>query len=377
MKKLLTLSLVACLGAVLFISCGGSDTKPDLYDLTISADKATIAADSVEAVTLTVKYKGEVVTEGVEIYVNENKVDMPNFQFKTNVDGSYKFRAKKGGDNSPSVVVLAKKNRNPGTFVKKALTLYLTTTWCNNCPTAMDIIKEAEKLYPNRIVTLTWHSTEQNIIHDPYALIQTHAIMTWLGGVGGYPMVNIDNEKMLYPGSGDKREFEYSFYETPTAGLVGLAIESNIKKTAGAPDSVFATVKMKNTSADLAGKVLKMNIVITEDNLVSNQIMPDGRTNPDYVHNHVVRHVVTPLTDNGAEFGTVIPADGKAVGGEYVYEFAYEVPKPGTAVPNEYNTANMNVAAFIILGAQDKNAPFIAAQTAKFGTKLDYEYNSK
>lgn len=375
MKKI-TLFLVLSLSAILFISCsgstggGGEDNPPvDMYPLTLTASKTVIAADSIDETTITVKYKGVVITDSVELYLNDSLIEPINLTFKTDVAGAYKFRAKKGTDNSPVLVITAKKeiNRNPGTFLKKALTLYLTTTWCNNCPDAMEIIKAAHADYPNRIVTLTWHSIMKGPIHDPFGLEQTQSIMTWLGGVGGFPMVNIDNERMLWPGSGDKREYEYSLYETPTAGMVGMAIETELKGR-----TLTGKVKVKNSDASLVKKNMLLNVVITENGLVANQIMPNGSANPSYVHDHVVRHVITPLTVNGTQFGHGIPADQLALDATYEYEFTYQVPEADIYVPGEYNMANMTVAAFVNMGGV-----FIAAQEVKFGETIDFQYNKK
>lgn len=386
MKRLLTLSLSACLSALFFASCTDDGPKEPgtgtgLYPLTIEASKATITPDSIDEVTLTVKHLNVVVTEGIELYVNDSLINPINFKFKTNVEGTYKFRAKKGNDNSPAISVVAKKaiNRNPGTFIKNALTLYLTTTWCNNCPTAMDIIKSAQKDYPNRIVTLTWHSTQKGVIYDPFAVEHTQTIMIWLGGVGGFPMVNIDNQRALYPGSTDKREYEYSFYEAPHAGMVGVAIETKLNGR-----TVTGKVKVRNSSAELVKQVMSVNVVVTEDGLVANQIMPNGSANPSYVHEHVVRHVFTPMSSidipgqpSNNQLGEYIPDDKKAVDATYEYEFEYTIPSAGPDVPTEYNPANMNIAAFVVLGNAKATSPFIAAQQVRFGESIDFQYNKK
>lgn len=388
MKRLLTLSLSACLSALFFVSCTDDGPKEPgtgtgLYPLTIEASKATITPDSIDEVTLTVKHLNVVVTEGIELYVNDSLINPINFKFKTDVEGTYKFRAKKGNDNSPAISVVAKKaiNRNPGTFIKNALTLYLTTTWCTNCPTAMDIIKAAQIDYPNRIVTLTWHSTQKGPIYDPFGLEHTQTLMIWLGGVGGFPMVNIDNQKVLYPGSGDKREYEYSLYEAPHAGMVGVAIETKLNGR-----TVTGKVKVRNSSEELAKQIMSVNVVVTENGLVANQIMPppNSSANPSYVHNHVVRHVFTPMASidlpgqaSNNQLGEYIPDDKKAVGETFEYEFTYDIPEAGIYVPKEYNPANMNIAAFVVLGNTKASSPFIASQQVKFGESIDFQYNKK
>lgn len=375
MKNLVISSLAAFLSVFMLVSCGDNGEDPgDLYPLTVQASKAIITPDSIDQVTLTVKYKGEVVTEGVELFVNDTKIEPINYTFKTATAGTYKFRAKVGSDNSQPVAVVAKNNGfvELGTFRKKALTFYITTTWCLNCPSAMNIIKAAEKDYPGRIVTLTWHSTMKDVIHDPFGLEQTQALMTWLGGVGGFPMVNIDNTLALYPGSYDKRDYEKALYKDPMAGQVGMAIETKLEGRV-----LTGTVSVKNSSAALADKVLKLNVVATESGLVSTQMMPDGTPNSKYVHDHVVREVFTPLTDNGVKFGEVIPKDKLALGSTYTFTFEYVIPQASEYVPGEYNAANMSISAFVTLGDQMKSAPFIAAQIVPFGQTIDFEYNKK
>lgn len=75
----------------------------------------------------------------------------------------------------------------------------------------------------------------------------------------------------------------------------------------------------------------KLQLWITESDIVAQQMMPDGSQNPNYVHNHVFRASV-----NGTWGTDINMPEGDLI----VKEFDYQVPE-------EWNADNLNLVAFI------------------------------
>jgi hypothetical protein len=75
----------------------------------------------------------------------------------------------------------------------------------------------------------------------------------------------------------------------------------------------------------------KVQVWVLEDGITASQKMPDGSTNPAYVHQHVLRAVV-----NGTWGEDLQVAEGKAK--EQTYKFA---------VDPSWNKANLSVVAFV------------------------------
>ena len=70
---------------------------------------------------------------------------------------------------------------------------------------------------------------------------------------------------------------------------------------------------------------------LIEDGIVALQMMPDGSSNDDYVHNHVFRAAV-----NGTWGEDVTVKEGEATNKQYTY-----------TLPENWNAENVSVVAFV------------------------------
>ena len=91
---------------------------------------------------------------------------------------------------------------------------------------------------------------------------------------------------------------------------------------------------------DSSGYIVRIDGGYTESNITAMQLQPDGSNKTDYVHNHVLRHVLTPA------YGEVVSADAE---GHATWTATYEVPKI-YGKGSKTNLIMMYVVAFVTSG---------------------------
>ncbi len=130
MKKLTTLFMAVALLAVAFTACKPDDGgKGETKELKLSADTQTIKADGTDAVTFTVTYGDNAVTDA-KIMTGADELD--GYTFTTTVVGEYKFVAIADGKTSNEITITAKE---PGTVS----TLVLSADKLQIYPVAADV----------------------------------------------------------------------------------------------------------------------------------------------------------------------------------------------------------------------------------------------
>ena len=107
MKKII-FALVALLGIV---ACEETTIEQG-GNIKLSADKSEIVADGADAVTFVVKDSSDAVIEDAVIYFAETNEALNGNTFKTKYAGEYKFYAKRGNENSNTIIVTAKTQGN-------------------------------------------------------------------------------------------------------------------------------------------------------------------------------------------------------------------------------------------------------------------------
>ena len=119
-------------------------------------------------------------------------------------------------------------------------------------------------------------------------------------------------------------------YQTPKVQLAATASVDEATRQLSLQVSATAT-------EDLQGK---LQVWLTESNLVRIQTLPaewGGGNQKDYVHNHVLRHVLTPA------YGEVVSADAE---GHATWTATYDVPKV-YGKGSKTNLIMMHVVAFV------------------------------
>lgn len=183
-KRIFKTASLLMAAAMLSVSCdpAESGTTGGTDSLTLDADKLIIQSNGEDAVTFTVKFGDEVVTDEVIFHDARNKdavVDISGGRFTVTKDGEYEIWAEYRARFSPSVIITAVPTAVPEnpedpqpsstSFAKKLLFVQFTDAGCGNCPVMKSSIKAAWEKYPDlksKIVKVDIHSMT-NLKTDP------------------------------------------------------------------------------------------------------------------------------------------------------------------------------------------------------------------
>ena len=338
---------------------------PDVLDgvLYISADKTTIKADGVDAVTFKVNFGHEDVSnartmnliktfngETVELAAGANT-------FTCTAAGTYTFKARyyKGGEfvTADEVVITATNSNVSGStqFRHQLLGMQFTSVGCTYCPQLSTSIKLIEEEQPLRLVPVSFH-LDYNVT-DPMRIAMADTYYKKFGS-GGLPLFVLDvrdGEKMTSNKSVMESEMAKILANHPTT--CGVAINTSYNATTRS-----LTITPRITSTVSAS--YRYLVMLTESGIEYAQYGVTG----DYTHNNVVRRV---LSDNvyGVKFnsGAVL-----AVGEDTA------ISSPLTLTLDEsWNVENMRVV-FSALTTSDGGATYNCNNTTscKVGESVDY-----
>ncbi len=169
---------------------------------------------------------------------------------------------------------------------------------CTNCPTADESIHDitAQPQYSNKVIATAIHAT--NIFGTPIGdspNLRTEEGDAWclnfLGSSAALPSALLNRQK-------DNNSIEVIQDFSALSGKVN-AILTQSATVAIALSSHFDSQADKisiTTNIELLDDVaddLTLTVLIIEDSIVATQRMPDGSENSAYIHNHVLRGMVT------------------------------------------------------------------------------------
>lgn len=216
--------------------------------------------------------------------------------------------------------------------VQRALVEKYTGPKCPNCPNADVTLDAAHVQYGDRLIVISVnHPTGQG---EPFANqpdLRTEdgsAWDTWLG-INSIPAAYLNRD----------RSKQYSGSMSDIVAAIGDVVERyplcGIGVTATTTgDSIAIDVDVEFFSTIEGATTL--TLALTEDSLVYKQSMPDGTRQDDYVHNHMLRDVIT------ATFGDDVPLQG--IAGEHkVGHFTYRLPDIEPAIV----PSNCHIVAFL------------------------------
>ena len=137
---------------------------------------------------------------------------------------------------------------------------------------------------------------------------------------------------------------EYTQWKTSVAQRLKLepAVDISISTDydGNLTDATWGTSTVNVTLDETIDGALRnahLNVWLTESNITAMQLQPDGSNKTDYVHNHVLRHVLTPA------YGEVVSADAE---GHATWTATYDVPKV-YGKGSKTNLIMMHVVAFV------------------------------
>ena len=282
--------LFTLLMAFLMVSCD-DNAKPEEQggELVITFDKDIITSDGKDFSTITVKFNGEPVTEGVEFFDADNEpFEIPDFKFSTSQEGEYEFWAAYKVSMSEPVVIKAvpfsipAPNNDPDpsnmSFKRKVFLTQCTGTGCGYCPgmiKVLDDLMDDEGIAGN-VVLAAVHSWNPN---DP-AYISAPSSGA-LGG-NGYPFLSID----LSVGYNDYTRKDPALVDAITSRLsqkakVGISVNPMLKNG-------YLVTKVSVKAAE-AGEYL-VGAWLVEDGLFGTQADYLGIKDSSFdTHNNCVR----------------------------------------------------------------------------------------
>lgn len=217
-----------------------------------------------------------------------------------------------------------------------------TGVQCVNCPQGSDQIENLLGLYPNNLIAISIHAGEfsppfSNSNID-FRTEDGDNLISFLGEPFAYPAAVINRKN--FNGSNLQNVGQNRW-----PGI--LAEEVNVEPTISVSLSSEYDANTRELSIDITGvanqainEVTVMNVMITENNIVDVQLTPEGKKD-DYVHKHVFREMITPLTGDQL-------ASSMTIGDDYNKSYNF-------TLPDSWVAENCNVVAFVSYTGADKN----------------------
>lgn len=201
---------------------------------------------------------------------------------------------------------------------------------CINCPTGTEIINSIVETYgEDNVIAVGIHSGPLGFAGNS----KTVGLMT---DTGNEYYTRWDKEnKMGQPWVIFNRKTSPDSHYNNWAAMVGTIIseKANLSvKIANAYDAASRTLTTTVGADGVNGTVNgKLQVWIVEDGVKALQMMPDGKSNKEYIHNHVFRAAV-----NGTWGEDVTVKEGETTTKQYQYK-----------LPETWNADNIAVVAFV------------------------------
>lgn len=201
---------------------------------------------------------------------------------------------------------------------------------CVNCPTGTEIINGIVDTYgEDNVIAVGVHSGPLGFAGNS----KTVGLMT---DTGNEYYTHWDKEnKMGQPWVIFNRKTSPDSHYNNWAAMVGTIIseKANLSvKIANAYDAATRTLTTTVGADGVNGTVNgKLQVWIVEDGVKALQMMPDGKPNKEYIHNHVFRAAV-----NGTWGEDVTVKEGETTTKQYSY-----------VVPEAWNADNIAIVAFV------------------------------
>lgn len=357
--KYIFLALAACIGLA---GCSGN-IDPEDMKVFISADKSTIYADGVDAVTFTVTYLGEDVSRSKETCISweyqGRKTEMAAGvnSFSTSEAGEYTFTAEYKGITSTGSVTLSARqpeSTQASGWFHKMLAMEFTSVWCTYCPLLAEALKTVERTYPERIATVAFH--ENSMGEDPMTLPLNDKIYNKVNTGEGLPLFALDFRKSSqhivneYAKIVSEIEAQLEKYKPDCGVAIKTAYDASARKL-----EVKASFK-----SDVAASY-NYHIFLVEDSVEGSQAGYDGSA--VYKHDNVLRAMASDNV-NGSKLN-----EGNKFnpGTEYTVTKKFDIPA-------SWNTSQMRVIVSIL--KSDSNSTYICDNSNEcgLGSEVGYLY---
>lgn len=353
MKRLKN-SFISCLCALpvlMAVGCSGEDTpRVETDPVVLTPSRSTMTANGTDRVTFKVEYGSVDVTSRSRISVKSadgQQQEIDGAAFTTKTPGEYVFTATYDSKKSTEVKVTAQP-MVAEKYYRRVCMMDATGTWCTNCPDATRALSILAANRPDRLVILALHgeSKEKDVMTTPVT-----EMLNKIHQITAYPQVVTDLRDVVTGNTiaGEVSSF-YNVSRNDYPATCGLRMES---KYNAATNKIDITVGVTSNT----GGEYRLAVLIVEDGIVEPQL-DRGYWTPDYVHNDVVRTLLS---------GNLI---GDALGTLTVDQ---EVTKDYSVVVDaDWKVDNLRVVAYATDGSQYINN--IIECEAKDGS-CDYKLN--
>lgn len=211
---------------------------------------------------------------------------------------------------------------------------------CVNCPTADEAINAALQTYGEQLIVVSIHDSSyfckpyENSVDMRCDDGDTWSTFFGVKAGGAYPtgMVNRTHAGEAYD------------LFTPTSGIESR-VDAALARSASIALAVNCHTVDNNASINVnleflltVTSDLSLTLLIMEDSIIATQLQPDGSKDEAYVHNHILRDVITD------PMGMDVDADGNAGTKRYT-QIAYTIDN------TTWNLDHCHIVAFIA----DKN----------------------
>ena len=337
--------------------------------LRIFADKTEITADGNDVVTFTVMLGKEDVSSEqtlvlIREYNGEEKRSKASNKFSTVTAGTYKFTAEYyyGGkyytDNSVTIEAKPYFSGEEKEYRQRVLAVYFTSTGCTSCPSATKGLKAVQDANPGMVSAVAFHS-HMGAVADPMTIPETTLFNAVLGGFDGLPRLFWNMRQgthLIGPSFTESYAEEVASYEPQCGVSVTSAWIPNDYD--GKPEGEGCPCQISIGITSNIPAVYRYLVFIVEDGIVAEQT-----GDPNYVHNNVVRAVLT--SEKGDKINDNLPL---TVGVEAKAEKTFD-----TASTWNINNLRVIVAATT---SSDGGYTFVVNNVAecKLGESVDYQY---
>ncbi len=211
---------------------------------------------------------------------------------------------------------------------RNILVEYCAGTWCGSCPLAAQTLEEdILPSFPNTIV-LAYHGWVAPDSPDPFSYFEGNQIIELLH-FNSYPTGRIDRATDALP--------DYHWLENvePRAEIspgVNISFEVDF-------DTLSSEVILDVHSVPPIDEIkdeCNLTVILVEDSIVyPQQVIGDSLVDNNYIHNNVVRKVISSVTGDELNGGNLWEA-GNVIGKRYSFE-----------IDSAYNFRNCRVVAFV------------------------------